>query len=62
LKIFKAAAAAAAAAAVVAVAEVLVIAAQNQAISHAIALNLIHAVDKAVVQETNKAEMMMKIR
>jgi hypothetical protein len=45
--------------AVVVVAEVIVTDARNQVILHVIARNRIHVVDKVVVQETNKVEMMM---
>jgi hypothetical protein len=41
------------------VAEVIVTDARNQVILHVIARNRIHVVDKVVVQETNKVEMMM---
>jgi len=47
---------------VVAAVEAIVIDAKNRVILHVIVLNRIHVVDKAVVQEINKVEMMMKIR
>jgi len=46
-------------AAVAVVVEVIVTDARNQVILHVIARNRIHVADKAVVQETNKVEMMM---
>jgi hypothetical protein len=59
IEVAVAAVAAVAAAAV----EAIVIDAPNQVISHAIALNPIHAVDKAVVVvQTNKLEMMKTIK
>jgi len=46
----------------VVVAEVIVTDAQNQVILHVIVPNPIHVVDKAVVHQINKVEMMMKIK
>jgi len=46
-------------AAVAVVGEVIVTDARNQVILHVIVRNRIHVADKAVVQETNKVEMMM---
>jgi len=45
----------------VVVAEVIVTDARNQVILHVIALNPIHAADKAVVHQINKEAMMMEI-